>query len=217
MSKSPLTYMHQSQPTSHLLCINVTVHLELWSGNHLIWCNANFNGSRASVPLIYGGNWKKKTRRKKPFKGLRRLMGAKTGPRLRHPGRAERVLFLTVPHFCTPTAVKGTLPLTALVELPPEVVAPVEQVARNREATSPLDTGPTTRPTDPWSLPRWEIAHSRIKGRFNEYISPPPWNHRRPAVLACFASLAATPRGRGQDEHRVGGARQRRPWSSRTV
>ena len=35
-----VTYMHQSQPSSHLLLINFLVHLELWPGNHLIWCNA---------------------------------------------------------------------------------------------------------------------------------------------------------------------------------
>ena len=35
-----VTYMHQSQPSLHLLCINLTMHLELWPGNHLIWCNA---------------------------------------------------------------------------------------------------------------------------------------------------------------------------------
>ena len=35
-----VTYKHQSQPSSHSLRINLTVHLELWSGNHLIWCNA---------------------------------------------------------------------------------------------------------------------------------------------------------------------------------
>ena len=35
-----VTYMHQSQPSLHLLRINLTVYLELWPGNHLIWCNA---------------------------------------------------------------------------------------------------------------------------------------------------------------------------------
>ena len=30
----------------HSLCINVTVHLELWPGNHLIWCNATINRLR---------------------------------------------------------------------------------------------------------------------------------------------------------------------------
>ena len=34
------TYMHQSQPSSQSLRINLTVHLQLWPGNHLIWCNA---------------------------------------------------------------------------------------------------------------------------------------------------------------------------------
>ena len=35
-----VTYMHQSQPSLHSLRINLTVHLEHWPGNHLIWCNA---------------------------------------------------------------------------------------------------------------------------------------------------------------------------------
>ena len=32
--------MHQSQPSLHSLRNNLTVHLELIPGNHLIWCNA---------------------------------------------------------------------------------------------------------------------------------------------------------------------------------
>ena len=35
-----VTYMHQSQPSLHSLRNNLTVHLELWPCNHLIWCNA---------------------------------------------------------------------------------------------------------------------------------------------------------------------------------
>ena len=35
-----VTYMHQSQPSLHLLHINLTMHLKLWPDNHLIWCNA---------------------------------------------------------------------------------------------------------------------------------------------------------------------------------
>ena len=38
-----VTYMHQSQPSLHLLLINLTVHLELWPDNHLIWCNATLS------------------------------------------------------------------------------------------------------------------------------------------------------------------------------
>ena len=37
-----VTYMHQSQPSLHSLRKHFTVHLELWPGNHLIWCNATF-------------------------------------------------------------------------------------------------------------------------------------------------------------------------------
>ena len=35
-----VTYMHQSQPSLHSLRKHFTVHLELWPGNHFIWCNA---------------------------------------------------------------------------------------------------------------------------------------------------------------------------------
>ena len=37
-----VTYMHQSQPSLHSLRKHFTVHLELWPGNHLIWCNATY-------------------------------------------------------------------------------------------------------------------------------------------------------------------------------
>ena len=37
-----VTYMHQSQPSLHSLRKHLTVHLELWPGSHLIWCNATF-------------------------------------------------------------------------------------------------------------------------------------------------------------------------------
>ena len=46
-----VTYMHQSQPYSHSLCINLTVHLKLWPGSHLIWCNATYN---SHVELLSG-------------------------------------------------------------------------------------------------------------------------------------------------------------------
>ena len=38
-----VTYMHQSQPSLHSLRKHLTVLLELWPGNHLIWCNATYN------------------------------------------------------------------------------------------------------------------------------------------------------------------------------
>ena len=41
-----VTYIHQSQPLCHLLCINLTVHLKLWPGNHLIWCSATYNENK---------------------------------------------------------------------------------------------------------------------------------------------------------------------------
>ena len=44
-----VTYMHQSQPSLHLLRIHFTVHLELWPGNHLIWCNATSSHSARSA------------------------------------------------------------------------------------------------------------------------------------------------------------------------
>ena len=37
-----VTYMHQSQPSLYSLRNNLTVHLELWPSNHLIWCNATY-------------------------------------------------------------------------------------------------------------------------------------------------------------------------------
>ena len=42
-----VTYMHQSQSSLHSLRKHLTVHLELWPGNHLIWCNATYNRSRS--------------------------------------------------------------------------------------------------------------------------------------------------------------------------
>ena len=38
-----VTYMHQSQPSLHSLRKHFTVHLQLWPGNHLIWCNATYS------------------------------------------------------------------------------------------------------------------------------------------------------------------------------
>ena len=35
-----VSHMHQTQPSLHSLHKHLTVHLELWPGNHLIWCNA---------------------------------------------------------------------------------------------------------------------------------------------------------------------------------
>ena len=43
VSAQVITFMHQSQPSLHSLRRYFTVHLELWPGNHLIWCNATFN------------------------------------------------------------------------------------------------------------------------------------------------------------------------------
>ena len=40
-----VTYMHQSQTSSHLLRIHFKVHFQLWPGKHLIWCNATFSKS----------------------------------------------------------------------------------------------------------------------------------------------------------------------------
>ena len=38
-----VTYMHQLQPSLHLLLKILTLHLELWPGNHLIWFNATLS------------------------------------------------------------------------------------------------------------------------------------------------------------------------------
>ena len=72
-----------------------------------------------------------------------------------------------------PSTGPSSLHPSAPVELPLKVVAPIEQVAQKRKATSPLDPRPTTRPTNSPSPTRWELAHSRIKGRFKDYITPP--------------------------------------------
>ena len=57
-----VTCMHQSQPSLHSLRINLMVHLELWPGNHLIWCNATCNIGMYPNPLddhcnIWGNFW----------------------------------------------------------------------------------------------------------------------------------------------------------------
>ena len=46
-----VTYMHQSQPSLHSLLINFTVHLQLWPGDHVIWCNATIN-CKQTVPAF---------------------------------------------------------------------------------------------------------------------------------------------------------------------
>ena len=64
-----------------------------------------------------------------------------------------------------PSTGPSSLHPSAPVELPPKVVPTVKQVAQKRKAT--------TRPTNSPSPTRWELAHSRIKGRFKNYITPP--------------------------------------------
>ena len=46
-----VTYMHQSQPWLHSPCKHLTVHLELWPGNHLIWCNATCTSRQNEVQV----------------------------------------------------------------------------------------------------------------------------------------------------------------------
>ena len=47
-----VTYKHQSQPSLHSLRKHFTVHLELWPGNHFIWCNATFRVSWGGIITI---------------------------------------------------------------------------------------------------------------------------------------------------------------------
>ena len=61
----------------------------------------------------------------------------------------------------------SSLHLSAPVELPPMVVAPVEQVAQKRKATT---DDPSHQLTIANTL---GLARSRIKGRLNNYITPP--------------------------------------------
>ena len=68
-----------------------------------------------------------------------------------------------------PTSRRPSLTLlTAPVELSTTFVAPVEQVAEKRKATSPLSPRQTNRPTNPKLPSRWGLAHSRIKGIFKD-------------------------------------------------
>ena len=46
-----VTYMHQSQPSLHSLRKHLMVHLELWPGNHLIWCNATYTKRAEKLQL----------------------------------------------------------------------------------------------------------------------------------------------------------------------
>ena len=85
--------------------------------------------------------------------------------------RRKRVPFTSPP---PPSSTgRSTLYPTATVERPATVEVPVEQVAQKRKASSPLPPRTVTRPTIPPAPTRWEMARSRIKGRFKDYITPP--------------------------------------------
>ena len=72
----------------------------------------------------------------------------------------------------------STLLPTAPVEPPVTAVVPVEQVAQKRKASSPLLPRNVTRPTSPPTPPPtcWVQVRTRLKGRFEDFISPPVEN-----------------------------------------
>ena len=180
--------------------------------------------NRSSVTLIYGDKKRRRQRRKKPCApGALRGEGAKPVPKqpagfpsgtrtLPSPAKSSgkdakyRSGFRTTA-FRPEASGPSSTHLSAQVELSSAHVVPVEQVTRKRKATSPLPPRQSSRPTDPTSPTRWEFAHSRIKGRFKNYITPSlERRHRR---LASFSALTAAPKGNGQGEHWAGGRR----WS----
>ena len=166
--------------------------------------------NRSSVTLIYGDKKKRQRRNKPCAPGVLRGEGAKSVPKqpagvpsgtrtLPSPAKSSgkdakyRSGFRTTA-FRPEASGPSSTHLSAQVELSSAHVVPVEQVTRKRKATSPLP-------------PRWEFAHSRIKGRFKNYITPSlERRHRR---LASFSALTAAPKGNGQGEHWAGGRR----WS----
>ena len=68
---------------------------------------------------------------------------------------------------------RSTLHPTAPVERPATAAVPVEQVAQKGKTSLPLPARTVTRSTSLPSPTCWEIARSRIKGRFKDYITPP--------------------------------------------
>ena len=70
-----------------------------------------------------------------------------------------------------PSIGPSSLHPTAPVELPPKVVDLCRRAGGPEEYGDFL-VGSTTRPTNSPSPTRWELDRSRIKGRFNNYITP---------------------------------------------
>ena len=104
----------------------------------------------------------------------RSFQGSPGGGPTRTTGNGPRKKYVTFTSPPRPSVTgRSTLQPTAPVEPPVTAVVPVEQVAQKRKTSWPLLPRTVMRPTSPSSPTRWDIARSRIKWRFKDYITPP--------------------------------------------